>query len=219
MRAKGRTVYRLAEKLAELARCLADAGILPDSEFHTLSHAIGENYRTLRSAETSGRVSIKIEAAICKIGNFHASDTAWVDSNMTEAQRSEVSKDYSGKDDIQDFKAHLLRIWAGIPNYLRMKGEMPWSVNPEWLSHEISDCGQATVEGSPLPIFLESDFGQFFHESGIQFGMRRVRIRLDFEEVHDWTSWRLDPIIRIGSGCYTNTNPVFGLFISPVFLG
>ncbi|MBB4859228.1 hypothetical protein HNO88_002557 [Novosphingobium chloroacetimidivorans] len=138
------------------------------------------NYSTLRSAAKSGSFSADIEAALAQVCRFDIQSAAWVDDDVPNAVRAQLTRaGYRGRDTPERFQVMLNDCWASTSVRFEARRRKYSSIDPHMAYHELSDCGQSTSAGAEMPFIFNCHFEPFYHHSGIRFGFRKAKVSLD----------------------------------------
>ncbi|RYE49811.1 MAG: hypothetical protein EOP24_00800 [Hyphomicrobiales bacterium] len=172
-------IHELSEKIVYMAETFAELQLCRSPSLDAFAKATKINRETLRAAIAAGTVSLPLEQQLSKVVNFDADDIAWKDTRIDFQARARSSARYLGQDTAENFR-RMLRKRHNLPTLgnLVLRPQQPVLARKNMAQFEMSG-GQVAVEDTTLPILFSLFLDVGFHESGLQYGFRRVRLRLD----------------------------------------
>jgi hypothetical protein len=186
MTAAGKPIYHLGAKITALAEILCDAGqgLIEGRKASHVAKAIRVKEKSLQTAITSQRLSRLMEAAICQLGMFEASQAAWCDPALSDEDRRKLmddpSQSYTHGDTADAFREMLRRKWNVGTKQFRAISERATSVDSDVACHEFSSP-QTTEAGMEMPLLFEADFGTIYNSNGLKYGFAAARLKISIQ--------------------------------------
>lgn len=173
-------IHDLAAKIIFIAETFTEMGRCNSPSLDALAKALGMNRATLRSAIEQGQVSTSLEAELAAKAGFDPANIAWKDTRIEFQVRARDSGPrYLGQDTANNFRT-MLRKAHGLPTQgsLVLRQQPPVHAKKNLAQIDFSAAQVGVGEAAlPLLVWLFLDVG--YHDSGVSYGFRKVRIRLD----------------------------------------
>jgi hypothetical protein len=183
MGTKGTEFHALELKIRALAETLHEKGAILNPSRPEFARFANINYDRLKAAWANGRLSVDLHEKIVKAGGFERSDPTWFDPNVSPKDRSKSdTADYPGRDTVSNFSAMLRKRHGIAAEIVRVVDDRPRLLDSNLLTFTVEDSGQGTTLGQPASLFFAMVLEPGYHESGLIYGFRRVRLRLNFDE-------------------------------------
>lgn len=185
-------IHALESKLRIAGELLAEAKRIDRASRRSLAASAGIPYETLKSAWQNGGMTPDLQAKLGEFCGFDPENPRWCDREVAPPFRNVPDKEYAGRDTVANFRSMLRRDLAlGSESNSRIRAEKPILADSNLAVFAVDDAGQAVAAGEATALFLQLMLEPGYHESGIVFGFRKVRIRFQFEAESDATIQRL----------------------------
>lgn len=178
MATRGIEIRSLEYKVRIMAETLCELGILQDASRPKLAERAGISYEVLKAAWRTGRLSADVQAQLAEAAGFDPSHVSWIDPSVSPADRSNSPVQYAGQDTPENFRYMLRHKHGLVVETVRVLDEQPVLADSNLLTFSIEDSLQGTRLDQPAALFLVLVVEPGYHESGLAYGFKRVRLRL-----------------------------------------
>jgi len=185
MATKGKEVHALEKKVRIMAETLCELGKINSVSRAHFARAVGIDYQVLKTAWRSGRLSAQLNEKLAASAGFDILDPTWIDDNVEPGVRSNSdTPSYPGRDSAAAFRAMLRRSHdlPGTGTFVRIANGRPQLIDSNLASFCMDDSGQGAALGDSAPLFFSLIIDRGYHSKGIEYGFRRMRLRLVFDE-------------------------------------